>query len=178
MLIQRMSDKEILAITKYQLLWAELEEQPDEKTALKYMSRQQLAIALAYVCGMRGNVMRDVSQVQNKRKQNKLRYDKIKAEADFQPAESRQTADIQQEQIRLDKIRVYNKGNYSSIEDSHNYRDNSTVVENKILEVVPRGGNILEVKDDSLARAYSPPNFGKGNVIDFPKKVPIAHSDF
>ena len=108
MLIQRFSDKEILAITKYQLLWAELEEQPDEKTALRYMSRQQLAIALAFVCDIRGNVMRDVSQVQKKRTNEKMKYNKIKQLSPILPTESKQTADSLPEQIRLDKIREDN----------------------------------------------------------------------
>ena len=105
MLIQRLSDQEIVAITKYQLLWAELEEQPSKDIALKYMSSKQYALASQYLHAIQTQVERDVCTVKKKRNTNKIRYEKIKASMEFQTTERQQTDDIQTEQIRLDKIR-------------------------------------------------------------------------
>ena len=60
LIINRTSDKDLLAITKYQLLWAELEYQPDDAIALRYMTRNQLAIARQYIDVIMPEVCADI----------------------------------------------------------------------------------------------------------------------
>lgn len=73
LIINRIPDKDILAITKYQLLWAELEEQPDDATALRYMSAKQLATARQYIGDIMADVCADINSAcknRNKRRKN------------------------------------------------------------------------------------------------------------
>ena len=76
LLQSRKTDKEILAITKYQLLWAMLERQPDERVALCYMTRKQLNLALDYVSTIAQQVDNDIKSVENHRGRQKKYYEK------------------------------------------------------------------------------------------------------
>jgi hypothetical protein len=76
LLQSRKSDKEIIAITKYQLLWAMLERQPDDETALRYMTTKQLQQARDYMVSIRQQVCVDIKTVTNKRKRDKIFYAK------------------------------------------------------------------------------------------------------
>lgn len=76
LLQSRKSDKEILAITKYQLLWALLERQPEDKIALRYMTSNQLQQALNYATAIQQQVDNDIKTVISNRKRQKLFYEK------------------------------------------------------------------------------------------------------
>ena len=71
LLSSRKSDKEILAITKYQLLWAILEREPDNETALRYMTSLQLSQARKYVSIISRQVNVDIMSVESHRKRQK-----------------------------------------------------------------------------------------------------------
>ena len=76
LLQSRKSDKEILAITKYQLLWALLERQPEDNVALRYMTSNQLQQALNYATAIQRQVDNDIKTVISNRKRQKLFYEK------------------------------------------------------------------------------------------------------
>jgi len=114
---KRYTDYELVSIVKFQLLWAELEEQPDKKTALRYMTSKQYDIALTYLDSIYASIAHEVSLVVNKRNKEKIRYNKNKDLPKILPAECSQTASSLPEQIREDKIREDNRGNISSIEE-------------------------------------------------------------
>ena len=67
-------DKDILAIVKYQLLWAMLERQPDEKICLRYMTPKQLQRALDYTSAIQRRVNADISSVVCNRNRQKMFY--------------------------------------------------------------------------------------------------------
>lgn len=77
-LIQRIPDDELLAIVKYELLWGMLEEQPDERTALAYMTRKQLNKALLYSQQIINDMSSQLQQIKNKREKNNSFYRKNK----------------------------------------------------------------------------------------------------
>ena len=72
----RLSDKEIIAITKYQLLWAILERRPSKDTCLRYMTSKQLQQALNYETAIERRVNADIKSVESNRKRQKLFYEK------------------------------------------------------------------------------------------------------
>lgn len=76
LLQSRKSDKEILAITKYQLLWAMLERQPDDQIALRYMTSKQLQQACDYLSAIQQQVCADIKSVTSKRNRDKIFYAK------------------------------------------------------------------------------------------------------
>lgn len=112
LLIKRITDNELAAITKYQLLWAELECQPDEQTALRYMTRKQYLLATSYLDVIQTMVTSDISYVQKQRGHQKKLY--LKNKDNSKILHCRQSGSLQhslQEQIREDKIRednIYN----------------------------------------------------------------------
>lgn len=73
------SDKEILAITKYQLLWASLEREPTKKICLRYMTQKQIQQALNYSAAIQRRVNADITSVENHRNRQKLFYQKNQA---------------------------------------------------------------------------------------------------
>lgn len=105
---KRYTDYELISIVKFQLLWAELEEQPDKKTALRYMTSKQYDIALTYLDSIVSSIAGEVSSVINKRNREKIRYNKNKDLSKILPADSKQNVGSLPEQIRLDKIREDN----------------------------------------------------------------------
>lgn len=76
LLQSRKSDKEILAITKYQLLWAMLERKPDDDTALRYLTKKQLQIANDFMLSIEQCVCNDIKSVISSRKRQKNFYEK------------------------------------------------------------------------------------------------------
>ena len=76
LLQSRISDKEIIAITKYQLLWAMLERQPSEDICLRYMTSKQLQQALNYTAAIERRVNADIKSVESHRNRQKLFYEK------------------------------------------------------------------------------------------------------
>lgn len=76
LLQSRKSDNEILAITKYQLLWAMLERKPDDETALRYMTKKQLQQANNFMLSIERCVCNDIKSVINSRKRQKIFYEK------------------------------------------------------------------------------------------------------
>lgn len=67
-------DKDILAIIKYQLLWAMLEREPEEKICLRYMTSKQLQRALDYTSAIQRRVNADISSVVCNRNRQKMFY--------------------------------------------------------------------------------------------------------
>lgn len=72
----RKTDKEILAIVKYQLLWAMLERRPDDDVALRYMTSKQLRQARDYVSSIEHCVDIDIKSAIKNRKRQKIFYTK------------------------------------------------------------------------------------------------------
>lgn len=67
-------DKEILALVKYQLVWALAEEEPNTKMLKRYLTKKQLAIACGHHADVSLIVRRDIESVQKKRTKDNLRY--------------------------------------------------------------------------------------------------------
>ena len=110
----RLSDKEIISITKYQLLWAMLERQPSEDICLRYMTSKQLQQALNYAKSIECRVNADIKSVESHRNRQKLFYEKNqqhtkKTDGQYDAHCDGQSASSVTEQIRLDKIRKNNK---------------------------------------------------------------------
>ena len=105
LITKRYSDYEISSIVKFQLVWAMNEEQPDEKTCLRYMTKRQYETAMTYLHSISAIVGDEVSSVLKKREVEKIRYNKIKNLEKILPADSKQTADSLPNQRRIDKIR-------------------------------------------------------------------------
>lgn len=117
LITKRYSDYELVSIIKFQLLWAELEEQPDKKTALRYMTARQYDTAMTYLDSIATGVGDAVSSVKRKREVEKIRYNKNKNLSKILPADSEQNDSRLPDQIRLDKIREDNGGNSSVVDD-------------------------------------------------------------
>lgn len=76
LLIQKLTDNELVAIIKYQSLWAMLERQPDDKTALRYMTQKQLIIAKSWADSIEMFVTSDINSINKKRTRQKKSYEK------------------------------------------------------------------------------------------------------
>jgi hypothetical protein len=118
LLQSRKSDKEILAITKYQLLWAMLERQPEDKIALRYMSPNQLKQALDYIEAIQQRINADIKSVSSHRNRQKIYYEKnqtLNKESDgHTDAQTDNHTDAQTDiadKIRIDKKKEINKEN-------------------------------------------------------------------
>lgn len=109
-LINRLSDQEIASIVKYQLLWAELEYQPDDKTCLRYMTNKQLIIAKQWLNAIETQVKRDIQSVETNRRGVKTNYLKNKEKVEnLSISLSNSVSDSLEQQIRLDKNKEINK---------------------------------------------------------------------
>ena len=116
LLQSRKSDKEILAITKYQLLWAMLERQPDDETSLRYMTSKQLQQARDYLSAIKQQVCADIKSVTDKRKRDKIFYAKKQSHnkdsdilTDARSDELTDKLSAPTDKIREDKIREEKK---------------------------------------------------------------------
>lgn len=78
LLIDRTPDNEMIAIVKYQLLWAELEYQPTDETALRYMTSKQLALVKNWLNTIEIQVVADIKSANTNRTKRKLNYTKNK----------------------------------------------------------------------------------------------------
>lgn len=78
LLKQRVSDNELAAIVKYQLLWADLEYQPDEETASRYLTKKQMEIVKHWLNAIEAQVTCDIRLVEKKRTSVKISYRKNK----------------------------------------------------------------------------------------------------
>lgn len=78
LLVQRLTDNEIVAIVKYQILWGMLEHQPDDKTTLRYLTQKQLTIAKSYQDSIKKSVTSEIDSVNKKRTREKKYYEKQK----------------------------------------------------------------------------------------------------
>ena len=72
--ILNFDDKDILAIVKYQLVYALAEEEPTEKMLLRYMTPKQLAKARGYNADITRIVCRDITSIKKKRGKDNARY--------------------------------------------------------------------------------------------------------
>ena len=70
----RTPDKELIAIVKYQLVWAILERQPDKETCLRYMTSKQYQSACNYLSSIRQQVESDIKSVVKHRNNQKMFY--------------------------------------------------------------------------------------------------------
>lgn len=119
LIVNRVPDKEILAIAKYQLLWAELEHEPDEATALRYMTANQLALARQYHADIMADVCADIHSATRKRNTRRKNYIKNKENLQNVAATGVDTGvatgvDTVPEQIRLDKNIYLDKSKYTA----------------------------------------------------------------
>ena len=105
-LINRYTDQEIISIVKYQLLWADLEYKPDEKTALRYLTKKQLAIVKQYEDDIETCIKRDIHSVEANRNNVKINYLKNKDKKEnLSISLNDSLSNSLGEQIRLDNIR-------------------------------------------------------------------------
>lgn len=113
LLISRTPDNELVAIVKYQLLWADLEYQPTDEIALRYMTNKQLASVKHYLNDIETQVVSDIKSTVNHRGNQKMFYQKkqsLKQNTDSQcDSQYDNQYDSQTDgadKIRLDKIRI------------------------------------------------------------------------
>lgn len=111
LLISRTPDNELVAIVKYQLLWADLEYQPTDDIALRYMSNKQLALVKHYLNDIEAQVVSDIKLTVNHRGGQKTYYKKKQTlrqntdnQNDSQPDSQRDVHTDGADKIRLDKI--------------------------------------------------------------------------
>lgn len=112
LLISRIPDNELVAIVKYQLLWADLEYQPTDEIALRYMTNKQLSSVKHYLNDIETQVVSDIKSTISHRGNQKMFYKKkqsLKQNADSQcDSQYDNQCDNQADgadKIRLDKIR-------------------------------------------------------------------------
>lgn len=74
----RTPDIEILSIVKYQLLWAEHEQQPTDEIALRYLTPKQLSHAKKWLHSIESQVVSDIKSVESNRKYRRINYNKNK----------------------------------------------------------------------------------------------------
>ena len=105
LLINRLSDQEIVSIVKYQLLWADLEYQPDDKTALRYLTNKQLIIVKQWLNAIETQVVCDIHSSEANRKRVKLNYLKNKEKTEnLSISLTNSLSNSLCKQIRQDKI--------------------------------------------------------------------------
>lgn len=78
LLLQRTPERDLTAIVKYQLLWADREEQPTDEMALRHMTKNQLERAKTYFDSISAMVKPDIRTLNLKRCREKKNYNKNK----------------------------------------------------------------------------------------------------
>ena len=109
LIVERIPDKDLLAIVKYQLLWATLEHQPDDATALRYMSANQLATARQYVGNIAATISQDIKVCADHRKSQKAYSAKnlgVEQKNDNQCDNQCDNHTDDTDKIRIDKNRI------------------------------------------------------------------------
>lgn len=116
LLISRTPDNELVAIVKYQLLWADLEYQPTDEIALRYMTNKQLASVKHYLNDIEAQVVSDIKSTINHRGNQKMFYQKKQllkqntdSQYDSQYDDKSDSNTDGADKIRLDKIRKENE---------------------------------------------------------------------
>lgn len=118
LLINRLSDHELVSIIKYQLLWADLEYQPDDKTALRYLTNKQLTIAKQWQDTIETQVKRDIHLCETNRNGVKLNYLKNKDKSkNLSLSLTASLSNSLDKQIREDKIKEKEIYKESSADD-------------------------------------------------------------
>ena len=149
------SDIEILSIVKYQLLYALYEEEPNDKILTRFLTKKQKNIAKNFVSDMTENVKNEISQLQKKRNNAKLKYNKINNIGSFSDdRKADRKYDSMTEQIRLDKIREeYNNSNKEILKNflkeyEKVYSAIPLIDENmkrKIVELMENNPNLIKI---------------------------------
>ena len=138
LLQSRVPDKEILAITKYQMLWAMLERQPTEEICLRYMTSKQLQQVRDYASAIERRVNADIKSVESHRNRQKIFYDKNQTLTKKSDGQSDAQPDTQNDgqSAPPDKIREDNGGNSSTVDDVDNFE--------KRKELARRMGDLIK----------------------------------
>lgn len=155
LLQSRLSDKEIIAITKYQLLWAMLERKPNRDICLRYMTEKQLQQALNYASAIECRINADIKSVESHRKRQKLFYIKNQAlnnktDGQYDCQYDGQSASSVTEQIREDKKREDNNPSDKTNDGLKEYYDYKKFL--KILEIFE--GKINDKDTERKWRAF------------------------
>lgn len=115
LLISRTPDNELVAIVKYQLLWADLEYQPTDEIALRYMTNKQLASVKQYLNDIEAQVVADIKSTVSHRGGQKTYYKKKQGLTQNTDSHTDNHTDNHTDaqtdgadKIRLDKIRLNN----------------------------------------------------------------------
>lgn len=118
LLKQRIPDNEILAIVKYQMLWADLEYQPDDETALRYITNKQLMIVKRWLNTIEAHITSDIKAVNKNRNKRRISYRKNNGLSEnvtgtvTGSVPSSVSGSVEEvDKIRLDKIRLDKKEN-------------------------------------------------------------------
>lgn len=189
LIVNRIPDKDILAITKYQLLWAELEEQPDDVTALRYMSAKQLAIARQYVADITADVCADITNACKNRNKRRKKYRKNGNNSQNVPSTLPDTVpstlpDTVPTQIREDKIREdkkekeinkekekrFQKPTVSEIKEYCTNRNNNIDAQSFFDFYESKGWKVgtTPMKDwQAAVRTWEKRNGGNSNAVDY-----------
>lgn len=102
-----LSDAEILAIVKYQLVFSLTEKEPSDKILSKFLTKKQKNIAKNFIADIKSSVENDINSTQKRRNRNKTYYNNNKSLEVFDKENSDVlNVDINPTQIREDKIRV------------------------------------------------------------------------
>lgn len=111
LITKRFTDYELACIVKFQLVWAMNEEEPDKKTALRYMTAKQYDVAMTYRDSVLSTVVNEVSSVVKKRNAEKIRYNKNKDLQEILHPDCKQSdaQSVGADKIREDKIKETNK---------------------------------------------------------------------
>lgn len=73
------NDKEILAIVKYQLVYALYEEEPNEKILSRFLTKKQKILVKNFIGKVKTNILRDVEAIRARRNRD-MRYYKKKSQ--------------------------------------------------------------------------------------------------
>ena len=84
LLLDKIPERDVVAIIKFQLLWAHLEREPTSEIALRHMSPKQLERARAYHESISGMVIPDIRKLVLKRGRDKQNYYKSKGLKEIQ----------------------------------------------------------------------------------------------
>jgi hypothetical protein len=151
-----LSDAEILAIVKYQLVFSLTEIEPSDKILSKFLTKKQKTLAKNFIAEIKSRVENDIQTTQNKRNRNKTYYNNNKGLGDLPSKNSDGLKDdCQPPQIREDKIRE-DKNIYSYIGETKKidpylnpYRDKFVEEYKKVFGQTP----MLSLKSlDTLAQ--------------------------
>lgn len=110
----RTPDIEILSIVKYQLLWAEHEQQPTDEISLRYLTPKQLSYAKKWLSSIESQVVSDIKSVESNRKHRRINYNKNKNLSENVSGTVNNTVSgtvsgivdkVEEDKIRIDKIK-------------------------------------------------------------------------